>query len=116
MLGNFLLFVDRPFHLDAWEYVASNPGQSCNYNEEYYESFSGTITDNNLPQEESLVFRQKLGELHPMDGVEEDHLLLARLHRARLHRNRQLDDRLDGAKAKLVVGLLAQHCRADLKH
>ena len=26
-----------------------------------------------------------------MDGVEEDHVLLARLHRARLHRDRQLE-------------------------
>ena len=51
-----------------------------------------------------------------MDGVEEDHLLLARLHRARLHRDRQLDDGLDGAEAELVVGLFAQHCCADLKH
>ena len=51
-----------------------------------------------------------------MYGVEEDDLLPARLHGARLHRDRQLDDRLDGAKAKLVVGLLTQHCCADLKH
>ena len=52
-----------------------------------------------------------------MDGVEEDHLLLGALHRAaRLHADRQLDHRLDRAEAKLVVGLFAQHRRADLKH
>ena len=52
-----------------------------------------------------------------MDGVEEDHLLLSALHpAARLHADRQLDHRLDRAEAKLVVGLFAQHRRADLKH
>ena len=52
-----------------------------------------------------------------MDGVEEDQLLLGALHRAaRLHADRQLDHRLDRAEAKLVVGLFAQHRRADLKH
>ena len=52
-----------------------------------------------------------------MDGVEEDHLLLGALHRAaRLHADRQLDHRFDRAEAKLVVGLFAQHRRADLKH
>ena len=40
-----------------------------------------------------------------MDGVEEDHVLLARFQRARLHRDRQLDDGLDGAEAELEVGL-----------
>ena len=40
-----------------------------------------------------------------MDGIEENHLLLARFHRARLHRDRQLDDGLDGAEAELEVGL-----------
>ena len=43
-----------------------------------------------------------------MDGVEEDHVLLARLHR-----DRQLDDGLDGAKADFEVGLLALLCRSQ---
>ena len=114
MFGNFLLFVDWALHLNALEYVSGNPGQNCNHFP-VSKNFLG-LSLRTLPQEECLVFRQKLRKLHPVDGVEEDDLLLACLHRARLHRDGQLDDGLDGAEAKLVVRLLAQHCSADLKH
>ena len=105
----FSLFVDRCLHFHAWEDVLSNPG---------WDHIDPQVTSaTKIPQEERLVFRQELWELHAVDGVEEDHLLLGALHpAARLHADRQLDHRLDRAEAKLVVGLFAQHRRADLKH